>query len=295
MVVVDSRQQNHFALPRAAEFAQQYSSNLTLVSCVYSKLMDFQSLFADSTVEVKLHEIAEKKKWLDDLAREYQDKGLVVNTVVIWNKNNCKGLIDHIHQANYDLIVKTAHSHPTLSKLLMTPTDWHLLREVSESILFVKEDVKPGKKNLMCAIKIQTDGDHHDLNHKILKTTQELTKMGVNDTHLVNVFPWPTSDVNKFRHLFDESGYFDAAKKAHTEAMKEYLKDYPIENNNIHVIEGLNPEEIIPEMTKEAQIDLLVMGSVGRDGLLAAVIGNTAEKILDDLECDVLALKPDNI
>lgn len=35
------------------------------------------------------------------------------------------------------------------------------------------------------------------------------------------------------------------------------------------------------------------MGTVGRTGLSAALIGNTAEHVIDNINCDVLALKPD--
>jgi universal stress protein E len=36
----------------------------------------------------------------------------------------------------------------------------------------------------------------------------------------------------------------------------------------------------------------VVMGAVSRSGLRRIVIGNTAERILGDLTCDVLVVKP---
>jgi universal stress protein E len=293
MVVVDYRQENHHALPRAAEFARYFSAKLTLVCCVYPAIMDYKSILGDSLELIKQHEIKEKKDLLDRLIEEFELEDLEIEVSVIWHKNFYKGLLNHIHEESYDLVVKTAHSHHKLSKLIMKPMDWHLLREVSEPILLVKEAVENGKKNIMGAIKIQSNGDHHALNHKILDATIQLSEMGIHDRHLVNVFPWPMVDVNKFKHLFNESVYFDAAQKAHKKSMDEYLGKYDFEEDNIHVIEGLEPEEIIPDMVTGANVDLLVMGSVGRDGFAAAMIGNTAEKILDELDCDVLVLKPD--
>jgi universal stress protein E len=38
---------------------------------------------------------------------------------------------------------------------------------------------------------------------------------------------------------------------------------------------------------------LVVLGTVGRQGISAALIGNTAEHVIDKLNCDVLAIKPD--
>jgi universal stress protein E len=39
---------------------------------------------------------------------------------------------------------------------------------------------------------------------------------------------------------------------------------------------------------------MVVIGTIGRTGLSAAIIGNTAEHVIDRLDCDVLALKPDS-
>ena len=36
-----------------------------------------------------------------------------------------------------------------------------------------------------------------------------------------------------------------------------------------------------------------VMGTIARTGLTGALLGNTAEKVVDRIECSVLAVKPD--
>ena len=39
--------------------------------------------------------------------------------------------------------------------------------------------------------------------------------------------------------------------------------------------------------------DLVVLGSVSRGGIAGLLIGNTAEKVLERVECSVLTVKPD--
>jgi universal stress protein E len=51
-------------------------------------------------------------------------------------------------------------------------------------------------------------------------------------------------------------------------------------------------EQVVPELVNEYQIDLLVMGTVSRSALDGVLIGNTAERVLDDVRCSVLAVKP---
>jgi nucleotide-binding universal stress UspA family protein len=50
---------------------------------------------------------------------------------------------------------------------------------------------------------------------------------------------------------------------------------------------------VIPELIKEQDIDLIVMGTVARTGLPGMIMGNTAEAVLDRVKCAVLAIKPD--
>ena len=50
---------------------------------------------------------------------------------------------------------------------------------------------------------------------------------------------------------------------------------------------------MIPDVAKRLNSELVVIGTVGRTGLSAALVGNTAEHVIDSLDCDVLALKHD--
>ncbi|MGL4219944.1 MAG: universal stress protein, partial [Shewanella sp.] len=59
-----------------------------------------------------------------------------------------------------------------------------------------------------------------------------------------------------------------------------------------HVKEGL-PEDVIPELAEQLDAELVILGTVGRTGFSAALIGNTAEHVIDSINCDLLAIKPD--
>ncbi|WP_287817984.1 universal stress protein, partial [Idiomarina sp.] len=60
-----------------------------------------------------------------------------------------------------------------------------------------------------------------------------------------------------------------------------------------YLSQGL-PEQVIPEAAKQLDAELVVLGTIGRTGLSAALLGNTAEHVLDQLNCDVLAIKPED-
>jgi nucleotide-binding universal stress UspA family protein len=49
----------------------------------------------------------------------------------------------------------------------------------------------------------------------------------------------------------------------------------------------------IVKLVKRKEIDLLVMGTVCRTGVAGFFIGNTAEKVLGEVNCSVLTVKPE--
>ena len=51
---------------------------------------------------------------------------------------------------------------------------------------------------------------------------------------------------------------------------------------------------MIPELAEHLNAGVVVLGTIGRTGLSAAFLGNTAEQVIDHLRCDLLVIKPDN-
>ena len=59
----------------------------------------------------------------------------------------------------------------------------------------------------------------------------------------------------------------------------------------VHVLEGA-PEVAIPKFIAERKIHLLTMGTLARTGISGFFIGNTAERMLEKVNCSVLTFKP---
>ena len=47
----------------------------------------------------------------------------------------------------------------------------------------------------------------------------------------------------------------------------------------------------VTKYVADKQIELVVVGSSGRSGLAAALVGSTAAEILEQVDCDVLAVR----
>jgi universal stress protein E len=108
--------------------------------------------------------------------------------------------------------------------------------------------------------------------------------------HLVNSFPGAPVHIAVEVPNFSPESYNKSVKNRHIRKMKELGDKFSITDEYIHVLEGL-PEDIIPEICKKFNARLLVIGSVGRTGISAALLGNTAELVIDAIDCDTLVVK----
>ena len=79
----------------------------------------------------------------------------------------------------------------------------------------------------------------------------------------------------------------------HQDAVKALADSHGIDTEYCHVLEGM-PEDVIPKVAQDIDAEIVIIGTIGRTGLSAAIIGNTAEHVIDRLDCDILALKPEH-
>jgi nucleotide-binding universal stress UspA family protein len=95
----------------------------------------------------------------------------------------------------------------------------------------------------------------------------------------------------------DELGaLLEQTRQARSEQLDELVTSSApvLDGVDVHVelVKG-QARQLLPDLVISHKIDLVVMGTVCRTGLKGLIIGNTAEKVLNELTCSVLAVKPD--
>ncbi|MBU2113041.1 MAG: universal stress protein, partial [Gammaproteobacteria bacterium] len=122
---------------------------------------------------------------------------------------------------------------------------------------------------------------------------QQMAAMLNADTHLVNAYPGTPVNIAIEIPEFNPQEYNSTMKAHHADAISALAKKCNIAASHCHVNEGM-PEDVLPKLATQLDAEIMVIGTIGRTGLSAAIIGNTAEHVIDRLDCDVLAIKPDN-
>lgn len=217
-------------------------------------------------------------------------------------------IIRAIQANNYDLVVKEVDDVDWLNRFFDSD-DMHLLQKCPCPVWLMKKNEKPEYKHIMAAVDFDDELEiseysyNDELNQKILEQSVSLSFSDFTTLHVVNAYDVPLAGFIKLsvdqpekveRELFKA----EYQKRRHKmNALMENLKNkigaesFDFLSPRTYIVKG-PPGRELPKMVESLNADLVVMGTVARTGIAGVVIGNTAETVLSELKCSVLAIKP---
>jgi len=295
LLVLNPEVQEIAALGKAVSLARQNGGRLTLFS-VLKQPPGLQG-YSESVAQDQLASaIAERREWLRGLMISMQndDIDVVINVV---EGISFLEIIRQVLREQHDLVITTAEEIKGIRARLFGATSMHLMRKCPCPVWVVKQaQVQPYARILAAVDPSVYDPKRDSLNPMILQLASSMARKETADLHIVHVW-----------HLFGEryvrsrgmtkkevQEAKDHEKEQHKQRLDTLLSlvDFTNLKPHLHLIEG-DPDKRIPELVIEQDVDLLVMGSVCRTGVAGFLIGNTAEEVLNQVDCSVLTLKPE--
>ena len=296
LAIIDPEADQQKSLARALEIADKNGASVTAFLSIYDFSYEMTTMLSmDERENMRQAVVDDRTDWLAEMVESAVSDGAIsIDVKVVWHNRPYESIIYEVIENNYDLIVKGTQEHDTLKSVIFTPTDWHLLRKAPVPVLLVKEHDWPENGQIIAAVNVGTeDAAHALLNNQVTETAKQFAELLNANVHLVNSFPGTPVNIAIEIPEFDPQGYNESVKNYHIESMHKHANEFAVSFDNCHVREGL-PEDVIPAVARIIDAELVVIGTVGRQGISAALIGNTAEHVIDSLDCDVLALKPDD-
>ena len=294
LVVIDPTSNDQKALKRALELAKRTKATITAFLSIFDFSYEMTTMLSSDEREVMRQSVVnDRKQWLDAIIDEIDHQPISITSEVVWHNRPFEAIVEQVIKNDFDIVIKGTHQHDKLKSVIFTPTDWHILRKCPCPVLLVKEHNWPSNGNILAAINVGSDEpEHQSLNQKITEEALNLSEIIDANVHLINSFPGTPVNIAIEIPEFNSCEYNESMLKHHQEAMNEHANRFKIDKLCTYVKEGL-PEMVIERMSQELDAELVILGTIGRTGLSAALIGNTAEHVIDRLNCDVLALKPD--
>ncbi|BBP82266.1 hypothetical protein PHLH8_19080 [Pseudomonas sp. Pc102] len=269
LVVVDPNHPEGLALKRAKLIAGVTQSHLHLLVCDRK---------------------ADHAAYLADLSGALASEGYSVTTQQAWNENLHQTVIAVQQAEGCGLVIKQHVPDNPLKRFLLTPDDWKLLRYCPGPVLMVKTDTPWTNGVILAAVDVgNSDGEHRTLHASIISHGYDIAGLAKGTLHVISAHPSPMLSAADPTFQLKES--IEARYRAECRAFQE---EFDISDERLHVEEG-PADVLIPHVAQKLKAAVTVIGTVARTGISGALIGNTAEVVLDSLESDVLVLKPDEI
>lgn len=303
LYVVEPAVAQEAALRRACALAEANQAELTLLAVVPpvgEQVVEWPGGL--TTEDVQAAVLAERRAALESLAAA--DPASAQARIEVRCGRDFIEIIRLVLSEGHELVIKAAED-PGWASRLFGSEDMHLLRKCPCPVWLLRADGAVPYRKVLAAVDVargSQDTTTAALNRQILELAANLAIAETAQLHLVHAWDAPAESLLRTfgSHVDDSLRYAEGERARHRAGLDEALAwlaaSYGSEGTRwlepeAHLIRG-NPRRVIPALAAEIGADVVVMGTVGRTGVSGLLIGNTAEAILDQLACAVLALKP---
>jgi universal stress protein E len=277
-VVIDPTSENQPALTRAADIGAKSKGKVTAFSAIYKAIDEMGD--APSRKAGKQAVLKAWKEKVKALAAPYQAKGLKLAQDCHWTSDWYAAVSRAALRAEADLVIKSTYRHGKLQRLLHSTSDFTIMRHSPAPVLLVRDRKSFSGKAILAALDIESkDEGHIGLNNAVMKHAHQMADFTGLPLHVVAA----TSRKPDFSHLIE-------GEEPHPEGPEATLAHaFGVERAHFHIVRG-DAKRVIPEQANFLKADMVVLGVSKRSGAQGVLVGTTAQKILDKLDCDVLAV-----
>lgn len=259
LVVYDPTTVDQPALNRAAVIAEAEGVKVHVYSCIHS---DTSSIVDEQGA------VAGQEATLAAAVKPLQDKGIAVSTEVEWDKDWYQAVVKAAERNGSDAVLKSSQRHSKGQRRLKKTSDWTLIRDCACPVLLVKSEANRNRRKVLAAIDITGKKEiYGELNDNVLSFCKRYIDADNAEVDFI-------------------SAHSDLAGRPDRGTL---IRTCGVDTSRVHIAMG-DPDDVIVAKAEELGVNLVVIGNSARSGLYALMNTNTAEKVLDKLDCDLLAL-----
>jgi len=309
LCVVEPRQAVEPVLERAVSLAQNNQATLTVVS-VAPRVTAGISMPDGGPISLELQKaaIADSRQQLENAVAPFQSQ-ITIDVKVLMGTAFLE-IIREVLRHGHDLVIKAPEDPAWLDRLFGTD-DMHLLRKCPCPVWLVKHSSSKSYRRILAAVDVDAGfpkperTTRHKLNNKVLELAIFLSLSDFAELHVAHA--WEGVSESALQGAFlqrpaaEVIAHDEQVRKLHDAGLDDLLSDVVKSRNEDalrylspkrHLVKGQARKEI-PRLARSLKADLVVMGTVARIGVTGLFIANTAEAILEQIECSVLAVKPE--
>lgn len=287
------------AVDRAAALASKTKAAVKVVHVVEDYPEDMSEWW-NVRNPLKLYNriVGERQRYVDGIAQRVKAAGVDhVDSELRWGRDFLE-ITREVLRNHQELVVTTARRQGLLAGTRLGCVCVTGLCRYTPSTVWVTRNTLTKRATGIVAMLDGANGEFkcESLNAKILRTAANIAKAESSELHVVHALSLPHGkDHNGQRPESGLAKYLSDLRGQITEACNAVLGDIGIRltEDRIHLPTG-SATAAIPEFLEEKGLDLIVMGTQARDGIPGLLLGNTVEKVMTQVDCGVVVVKPDD-
>ncbi len=286
------------AAQRALLLAERTGAAVELFVCGYDQALSGDRFFDSAGLQKSRDSyINNLRIATEKLAEAMRQSGVTVTVEANWDYPLHEGIVRNAMRCGADLLIKETHHHGPIDRFLFTNTDWHLIRDCPMPLLLCKQQPRRAEQPILAAVDPMHENDKDAaLDRRILELAGQLSSALGSELHAVHAInaagigPAMSPGVAMAVYLPADTTA-ESIIEAHKEAFESLTSAHGIPPERAHLRQGTTGE-VLNTMIEETGAGMVVMGAVARGALERVLVGSTAERVLNALDCDVLVVKP---
>ena len=295
VALADTAAKSAPAIARAGELAARTGARVTLFHSLYSPYVAGEQFYSPVELQRDIEAAVNARKLaLARLAQPLTDAGIETHVRCRWDYPVHESIVREVMREDVDLLLIEGHRHGAMARIVLSNTDWQLMRLCPCPVLLVKSTRALSRPRVLVAIDpTHAHAKPAELDKALLTAGTDYAEAFGGRLHAAHFYsvvvpmaagfmvePLPLPPEIAERHEREVARAFDAA-----------VAKFDVGPKRRHLRIGL-PVDELPALAEELDARLVVMGAVSRTGLKRLFIGHTAERVIDAIGCDVLVLKP---
>jgi universal stress protein E len=294
VAIADPAAPSNKAVRRAAALAHKTGASIEMLS-VMPPVVSESIVLAEAE---RFTRFEAQKGLLERTANRLRREEIIVNTHIETGYPAHEAILRQVRLTKADLLIIEARKHNIFARLLLTQTDFELIRGCPVPLWIVKGRAAWRRPRILAALDpFHANDKPSELDAEIVATAQAIAAVVGGSVHAAHSYRPPMRLIAGVKIDAAVVAATPAQEKAYKAAVRrdfyEALGRYGIAKSRGHLRCG-DPAIELPAVARAMRASLVVMGAISRSGLKRIFIGNTAEQVLDSLRCDLLIVKPPN-
>lgn len=239
---------------------------------------------------------AKRTGQLERIARAAVLRGIETGCHASWDSPAHEAIVRRAWTVRADLVVAESYAHRFAARWFLANTDWELIRVCPMPLLLAKTERPYDTPRIVVALDPQHAHDKPGaLDLSLLQAASALARGLGGEVHAAHAYV-PLSMVVPTAVPMPVPTWVppeadDLHRRRIREAFERMAGRGRIPAARRHLLMGAAVPEL-ERLTRRLRAQILVMGAVSRSGIRRVFIGNTAERLLDHVSCDLLVVKP---